>query len=104
MSMADAHSKPHVSKMAWKKLRRSSTLKESVSSCPPRTGWSLEDAGRYLCDFIYYKSLHLCQCPVLFVHVPPLDKPYSAEQLGQGLKDLLEVLVSKLGNVSTPGE
>ena len=63
-----------------------------------------EDAGRYLCDFIYYKSLHLCQCPVLFVHVPPLDKPYSAEQLGQGLKDLLEVLVAKLGSISTPRE
>ena len=55
-----------------------------------------EDAGRYLCDFIYYKSLHMNKCPVLFVHVPPLDKPYTDKQMGQALKDLLEVLVSKM--------
>ena len=55
-----------------------------------------EDAGRYLCDFIYYKSLHMSKCPVLFVHVPPLNKPYSGEQLGKALKDLLEVLLSQM--------
>lgn len=60
-----------------------------------------EDAGRYLCDFTYYKSLHLSKCPVLFVHVPPLDKPYSAEQLGQGLKALLEVLVAEMKELTT---
>ena len=52
-----------------------------------------EDAGRYLCDFIYYSSLHLGRCPVVFVHVPPLDDPYSSEQLGQALMTLLEILV-----------
>lgn len=65
---------------------------ESLSGKGVEFGVS-EDAGRYLCDFIYYKSLHLCKCPVVFVHVPPLDKPYSRELLGQGLKDLLEILV-----------
>lgn len=74
---------------------------ESICKSLPGKGVEFgisEDAGRYLCDFIYYKSLHLCECPVIFVHVPPLDKPYSGEQLGQGLKDLLEVLVAKMSS------
>lgn len=59
-----------------------------------------EDAGRYLCDFIYYKSLNLGRCPVVFVHVPPLNQPYSAEELGQALKDIITVLLTKLNSVT----
>lgn len=44
------------------------------------------DPGRYLCDFIYYSSLHIDRCRAAFVHVPVLDKPYSALQLAQSLK------------------
>lgn len=44
------------------------------------------DPGRYLCDFIYYTSLHIDKSRAAFVHVPPLDKPYSALQLAQALK------------------
>ena len=58
-----------------------------------------QDAGRYLCDFIYYKSLHMGKCPVVFVHVPDLDQPYSREQLGRALRDLLEVLLAEMGNL-----
>jgi len=54
-----------------------------------------EDAGRYLCDFIYYNSLHLGRCPVVFVHVPPLNDPYSSDQLGQTLLHLVDVLVQE---------
>jgi pyroglutamyl-peptidase len=72
---------------------------ESLSGKEVEFGIS-EDAGRYLCDFIYYKALHLHECPVVFVHVPPLEKPYSAKQLGQGLKDLLEVLASKMSTIT----
>ena len=54
------------------------------------------DAGRYLCDFIYYTSLHHGTCPVVFVHVPELNSPYSAEQLGSALKQLIEVLLEDL--------
>lgn len=59
-----------------------------------------EDAGRYLCDFIYYKSLHLGKCPVVFVHVPPLDQPYTSSELGQALKDLLEVLLAEMSSTA----
>lgn len=55
-----------------------------------------DNAGRYLCDFIYFTSLHHSKVPVVFVHVPDLDSPYSAEQLGTALKDLIEVLLAEL--------
>lgn len=55
-----------------------------------------EDAGRYLCDFLYYTSLHVNRAPVLFVHVPDLDTPYSTAQLGHTLKILIETLLEEL--------
>lgn len=57
---------------------------------------SSSDAGRYLCDFIYYTSLHLNQGPVLFVHVPDLDNPYSKQQLSLALKHILECLLQEM--------
>lgn len=54
------------------------------------------DAGRYLCDFIYYRSLHQGQAPVLFVHVPELNKPYSADQLANALKSIIQGLLEEL--------
>ena len=50
------------------------------------------DAKQYLCEFIYYTSLHLNKGPVLFVHVPPLDEPYSREQLARVLKHTIETI------------
>ena len=55
-----------------------------------------DDAGRYLCDFIYYTSLYLNQGPVLFVHVPDLGTPYSCEQLAKSLKHIIECLLDQL--------
>lgn len=55
-----------------------------------------QDAGRYLCDFIYYTSLHQGKAPVVFVHVPDLNKPYTAEQLAIALKGLIETLLEEL--------
>ncbi|KAM4739197.1 pyroglutamyl-peptidase 1-like [Anableps anableps] len=55
-----------------------------------------KDAGRYLCDFTYYTSLHLSNGRSAFIHVPPLGKPYSGEELGRALqviiREMLEVL------------
>ncbi|KAM9439651.1 pyroglutamyl-peptidase 1 [Clarias gariepinus] len=48
-----------------------------------------EDAGRYLCDYTYYVSLYLGKGRSAFVHVPPLGKPYSAEQLAQALRAVI---------------
>lgn len=54
------------------------------------------DAGRYLCDFIYYTSLYLDKAPTVFVHVPAIDSPYSVEQLARALKEIVETLLQEL--------
>ena len=55
------------------------------------------DAGRYLCDFIYYTSLHLNMTPVLFVHVTNLENPYTVHQLAKALKNIIEVILEEMG-------
>ncbi|KAI1883059.1 hypothetical protein AGOR_G00241350 [Albula goreensis] len=61
-----------------------------------------KDAGRYLCDYTYYTSLNLSRGHAAFIHVPPLGKPYSAEELGRALRaillEMLEVLSQSQGN------
>ena len=57
------------------------------------------NAGQYLCDYIYYTSLHhrmknLYEAPVLFIHVPPLDQPYSQSSLANVLKHTIEAILS----------
>ena len=47
---------------------------------------SSKDAGRYLCEFIFCKSLEAQKGRALFVHVPDYDAPYNVKQLGQALK------------------
>nr|CAG4644356.1 EOG090X0F1W [Lepidurus arcticus] len=54
------------------------------------------DPGRYLCDFTYYSSLHIDQSRTAFIHVPPLDKPYSAQQLAQMLKLAIRSMLSQV--------
>ena len=51
---------------------------------------------RYLCDFIYYTSLNIKDNCVAFIHVPPLDKPYSAEQLGLGLQMAVKAMLQQV--------
>ncbi|KAJ7424947.1 pyroglutamyl-peptidase 1-like protein [Willisornis vidua] len=50
----------------------------------------------YLCDFTYYTSLYQSRGRSAFVHVPPLDKPYSAEQLGRALQAIVEEMLDLL--------
>lgn len=46
------------------------------------------DAGRYLCEYIFYQSLSIDSTKTLFVHVPDLNK-YSSIQTAKGLYDIL---------------
>ncbi|CAI5799242.1 pyroglutamyl-peptidase 1 isoform X1 [Podarcis lilfordi] len=55
-----------------------------------------KDAGRYLCDFTYYTSLYHSHGRSAFVHVPPLGRPYSAEQLGRALQAIIAAMLSDL--------
>ncbi|XP_041658465.1 pyroglutamyl-peptidase 1-like [Cheilinus undulatus] len=55
-----------------------------------------KDAGRYLCDYTYYTSLHLGQGHSAFIHVPPLDRPYSSLELGRALQAVLHEMLKLL--------
>lgn len=57
---------------------------------------ALYDYPRYLCDFIYYTSLNQNAGCSAFVHVPPLDKPYSAAQLGRALRAAVRAMLAQL--------
>ncbi|XP_028407110.1 pyroglutamyl-peptidase 1-like [Dendronephthya gigantea] len=69
--------------------------------CPCKLETSC-DAGRYLCEFIYYSSLHQSLKPehtgssVVFIHVPVLDQPYTKTQLGQTLKFVILQILKQL--------
>ncbi|XP_029380858.1 pyroglutamyl-peptidase 1 [Echeneis naucrates] len=53
-----------------------------------------KDAGRYLCDYTYYTSLYLGQGHSAFIHVPPLGKPYSSQDLGRALQAIIQEMLS----------
>ncbi|KAM7379132.1 hypothetical protein PAMP_004704 [Pampus punctatissimus] len=55
-----------------------------------------KDAGRYLCDYTYYSSLYLGQGRSAFVHVPPLGKPYSSQDLGRALQAIVREMLKLL--------
>lgn len=58
------------------------------------------DPGRYLCDFIYFTSLNIKDNCVAFIHVPPLDKPYSASQLALGLQMAVKAMLQQVQSAS----
>lgn len=55
------------------------------------------DAGRYLCEYIYYASLCEDSTRVVFVHVPPLNSPYTAKELGHALQVVIVSMLKQLG-------
>ena len=57
-----------------------------------------EDAGHYLCDFVYFKSLHSMCGKSLFVHVPEVGegKPYSIQQMSRGLSVIIKNIISQM--------
>jgi len=74
---------------------------EQVSQAGSETGLEFQlskDAGRYLCDFVYYKALHCSAGRALFIHVPPLNKPYSANQLAEAIAIVLKTITKMIAN------
>ncbi|CAG9830088.1 unnamed protein product [Diabrotica balteata] len=55
-----------------------------------------DNAGRYLCEFIYYTSLNVDPSRTLFVHVPPLNMPYSAQELSDGLLEIIKCALEQI--------
>lgn len=60
-----------------------------------------KDAGRFLCDYIFYTSLCESQragkgTGVQFIHVPPLDTPYSLQEMQSIIKDAVRWITSQV--------
>ncbi|XP_018571007.1 pyroglutamyl-peptidase 1 [Anoplophora glabripennis] len=68
----------------------------SLNICQQTKACSSTNAGRYLCEFIYYTSLNINRNKSLFVHVPPLNEPYTAEQLAEGLLEIIRCVLEQL--------
>ncbi|KAK7116642.1 pyroglutamyl-peptidase 1-like [Littorina saxatilis] len=56
------------------------------------------DPGRYLCDFSYFSSLHISDRNAAFIHVPPLDMPYTASQLAEGLRVAINKMIEQVAD------
>ncbi|CAB3244378.1 unnamed protein product [Arctia plantaginis] len=54
-----------------------------------------KDAGRYLCEYIYYTSLSIDNTRTLFVHVP-VKEIYSSEETARGLERILDLCLQQI--------
>jgi len=68
------------------------------------------EAGRYLCDYIFFSSLHHIHATsktgvaAAFIHVPPLDLPFSAADLAHQLKVIIIAMLSQMDHVQEHAE
>ncbi|XP_002153799.4 pyroglutamyl-peptidase 1 isoform X1 [Hydra vulgaris] len=49
------------------------------------------NAGRYLCEFIYYTSLNMHRAPTLFIHIPTLDEDVTLEKIVSTLINIVQL-------------
>jgi pyroglutamyl-peptidase len=84
------------------------TVKEMCTNVPVHKlrdhlrnkGWEhvrcSNDAGLYLCEWTYFISQNETDKDALFIHVPPVDKPYSLEELSHIVRDAVVFLVNSV--------
>ncbi|XP_059474317.1 pyroglutamyl-peptidase 1-like [Neocloeon triangulifer] len=65
------------------------TEKDGVPVCISK------DAGRYLCEFSYFSSLSQDKSKAIFIHVPELNKPYTANELAKGIKGVIREMLNQ---------
>ncbi|KAG7216075.1 hypothetical protein INR49_007827 [Caranx melampygus] len=58
------------------------------------------DAGRYLCDFVYYCSLYHGQGRAALIHVPTSGSLASADRLVSLLQTIIQTMLAQLGHPS----
>eukprot|EP00057_Strongylocentrotus_purpuratus_P032198 XP_786904.2 PREDICTED: pyroglutamyl-peptidase 1 [Strongylocentrotus purpuratus] len=66
-----------------------------TENCPVKAVVSY-NAGRYLCGYCYYLSLHQSSDSSVFIHVPPLNQPYSGRELAEGLRTALLFMLQQI--------
>ena len=63
---------------------------QRCTSVPVKTS---NDAGRFLCEFIYYQSLFIDRRRTVFIHVPDLDDQFTVENLAQAIQLIIYELL-----------
>ena len=51
------------------------------------------DAGRFLCEFIYYQSLFIDRKRTVFIHVPDIDEDFTLENLARTIQLIIYELI-----------
>lgn len=51
---------------------------------------------RYLCEYIFYKSLSINPKRTLFVHVPPINQPYTVNELAEAISIIVKCALKQL--------
>eukprot|EP00118_Oscarella_pearsei_P016104 m.151048 g.151048 ORF g.151048 m.151048 type:complete len:123 (+) comp38563_c0_seq8:324-692(+) len=55
-----------------------------------------ENAGSYLCDFVYYTSLHMKISPTVFIHVPNVTSQEGLELLARSLECIISAIIEQM--------
>lgn len=71
---------------------------DAVNNSDKFTAVVSEDAGRYLCDYSYYTSLYIDRTRCAFIHVPTLDKGYTSEELAQGVRMAILLMLEQISS------
>ncbi|CAF3333705.1 unnamed protein product [Rotaria socialis] len=52
-----------------------------------------DDAGRFLCEFIYYQSLFIDPKRTVFIHIPEVDETFTIENLAETIQLIIYELL-----------